>query len=176
MARSKGKTKLTNKEKLFVRYYIETWFNATEAARKAGYTDPTHAGYELRKKPQIENAISKYINGLIERSEDKVASVIRSLTIRAFYSVSDIINSEGKLIHSDLSKYGELQQVIDGIETKINASNIKTVVVKLANKDKASEMLGKYLKMFTDKVELTGKDGEPLPGINVTLPAGSFKK
>jgi phage terminase small subunit len=27
---------------------------------------------------------------------------------------------------------------------------------------KATDQLGKYLKMFTDKVEMTGKDGEPM--------------
>jgi phage terminase small subunit len=33
---------------------------------------------------------------------------------------------------------------------------------KLADKKGPLELLGKYHKLFTDKVEHTGKDGEPL--------------
>jgi phage terminase small subunit len=38
-----------------------------------------------------------------------------------------------------------------------------------AGANKALELLGKHLGMFTDKVEMTGKDGQPLNAISVTM-------
>jgi hypothetical protein len=52
---------LTPKRKLFVKYYLIN-FNATQAAKKAGYS-PRSArdiGYELLTKPDIKQAIRKH--------------------------------------------------------------------------------------------------------------------
>ena len=49
---------------------------------------------------------------------------------------------------------------------KVGKSGIE---VKMRSQDKALELVGKYLGMFKDKVELTGKDGEPLQ-IDMTNP------
>lgn len=37
-----------------------------------------------------------------------------------------------------------------------DARNVKRVRIKLADKNRSLELLGKYLKMFTDRVEVSG--------------------
>ena len=57
-----AKSELTDKQKAFINHYIQCW-NATEAARRAGYqgNDNTLAvvGHENLSKPNIYNAIEK---------------------------------------------------------------------------------------------------------------------
>lgn len=52
--------KLTNKQRLFIDYYLQS-FNASEAARKAGYSERTaHAmGWENLRKDEIKSAIDE---------------------------------------------------------------------------------------------------------------------
>ena len=44
-----------------------------------------------------------------------------------------------------------------------DARKVKRPRFKLADKIRSLELLGKYLKLFTDKVELGGPDGGPMP-------------
>ncbi len=44
--------KLTPKARIFVEVYLRTW-NASEAAREAGYQQPGQSGYENLRKPEI---------------------------------------------------------------------------------------------------------------------------
>lgn len=57
---------LTNKQKLFVEYYLQ-FLNATEAAKRAGYSDKTaySIGWENLRKPEIAAAIQ---DGLTARA------------------------------------------------------------------------------------------------------------
>ena len=63
--------KLTEKQKAFADYYIEC-LNATEAARKAGYSKNTVGaiGHENLKKPKIKEYIDKR---LAEKDDERVA-------------------------------------------------------------------------------------------------------
>lgn len=49
---------LTKKQRLFAEYYLECW-NATEAAKRAGYSEDSAGsiGWENLKKPEIVNHI-----------------------------------------------------------------------------------------------------------------------
>ena len=63
--------KLTEKQKAFADHYIEC-LNATEAARKAGYSKNTVGaiGHENLKKPKIKEYIDKR---LAEKDDERVA-------------------------------------------------------------------------------------------------------
>lgn len=64
--------KLTEKQKAFADYYIET-LNATESAKKAGYSKKSAEviGFENLRKPKIE----KYIQKRLEKKEsERIAS------------------------------------------------------------------------------------------------------
>ena len=98
--------KLTPKQKAFCDYYIETG-NASEAARKAGYSQKTapFIGAENLKKPQIKEYISERMDN---QDRERVASADEVI---AFYTavmrgeVKDQFGIEASL--SDRLKAGE---------------------------------------------------------------------
>lgn len=119
--------KLTAKQELFVKEYIVD-FNATRAAKDAGYSEKTaHSiGHENLSKPEIQKAIQTAINKTHEKLEITTERIAEELADMAF--------------------------------KKVNASGLLTGGFKYSDKTKALELLGKHKVMFTDKVEteLTG--------------------
>ncbi len=73
--------KLTNKQRAFVDYYIETG-NATEAAIKAGYSKKTakETGYENLTKPHLKQYIDKRLKELEDSRIAKGEEVLKYLT------------------------------------------------------------------------------------------------
>ncbi len=72
---------LTEKQKRFIDYYIETG-NATEAAKKAGYSRKTAkaAGYENLTKPYLKSAIDERLKALEEKRVADAREVLIHLT------------------------------------------------------------------------------------------------
>ncbi len=66
--------KLTTKQRLFVKYLPECKFNATEAAKRAGYSQRTahKIATENLQKPAIQSAIDEELRSLEIKAELKV--------------------------------------------------------------------------------------------------------
>jgi hypothetical protein len=73
----------------------------------------------------------------------------------AFYDITEIISIDGKMKLTDkkLREKG-LEVCIDSINKKIDAQGNVTMVYKFADKDKAVEMLQKYIQMIHEKIEI----------------------
>ena len=73
--------KLTEKQRRFVDYYVETG-NKTEAAKKAGYSEKTAAsiGDENLRKPAIKAAIDARLKELEDKRIAKADDVLQFLT------------------------------------------------------------------------------------------------
>lgn len=73
--------KLTEKQRRFVDYYVETG-NQTEAAKKAGYSEKTAAsiGDENLRKPAIKAAIDARLRELEDKRIAKADEVMQFLT------------------------------------------------------------------------------------------------
>ncbi|WP_370850595.1 terminase small subunit [Megasphaera sp.] len=73
--------KLTEKQKRFIDYYIETG-NASEAARRAGYSEKTACwiGQENLQKPTIKAAIDARLKALEDKRIAKADEVMQFLT------------------------------------------------------------------------------------------------
>ncbi|NMK39887.1 terminase small subunit [Megasphaera elsdenii] len=73
--------KLTEKQKRFIDYYIETG-NASEAARRAGYSEKTAGwiGQENLQKPTIKAAIDARLKELEDKRIAKADEVMQFLT------------------------------------------------------------------------------------------------
>ena len=73
--------KLTEKQRRFVDYYIETG-NASEAARRAGYSEETAGwiGQENLQKPTIKAAIDARLKDLEDKRIAKADEVLQFLT------------------------------------------------------------------------------------------------
>lgn len=73
--------KLTEKQRRFVDYYIETG-NASEAARRAGYAEKAayRTGSENLRKPQVKAAIDARLKALEDKRIAKADEVLQFLT------------------------------------------------------------------------------------------------
>lgn len=134
--------------------------------------------FRILHSPGVQAKIQQI---LIE--EDITIPMIRAeLRKLAFHDPGEFYNDDGSLVPlSELSP--ETRSAITGIEVSEifegTGENRRHVgyLKKIRHVDRSANLmlLGKYLKMFTDKHELTGKDGAPLmapPAIVVKFGAG----
>ena len=132
-------TKLTEKQRRFAEYYIETG-NCTEAAIKAGYSKRTARviGQENLLKP----AIKKYIDEkLTEMSNKRIASA---------NEVMELLTSAAR---------GELEEEVVVVEGEGDGCSMaRTIKKQIGARDriKAAELLGKRYRLFTEKLEVKG--------------------
>lgn len=125
--------KLTERQKAFCDYYIET-LNATEAARRAGYSEKTakEIGCENLTKPNIQAYIQERLK---QMDKERIASAEEVLEY-----LTRVMRGEEK---EKLLEYNE-----EGEETIISAPP------SIKNRTKAAELLGKRYALFTDKKEV----------------------
>ena len=152
-------TDLNTKQQLFCIEYLKD-FNATQAAIRAGYSKDTarQIGCENLTKLDIQKELGRQIQELLTQAKIPLEKQIFDYWIkRAFYNITDIIGSDGKMKMSDkkLEETG-LHVCIDSINKKINAQGKVIIIYEFANKDKAVEMLQKYIQMIQEKVNITG--------------------
>ncbi|MCY7581476.1 MULTISPECIES: terminase small subunit [Bacillus] len=130
--------KLTEKQKRFADYYIELG-NATEAARKAGYSSKTakSIGQENLTKPDIKTYIKERLN---EKDAERIASQDEILEF-----LTAVMRGE------------KTEQIPVGLGE--GAQQLEDKDPYLKDRVKAAELLGKRHSMWTDKVDMVGNVG-----------------
>jgi phage terminase small subunit len=133
--------KLTPKQKAFAREYVKEG-NATEAAKKAGYskTAARQIGSENLSKPYIQEEIQEKQVILAEKAQVSAEFVINNFL--------EILN---------FNKQIEEFTQGDGENVRVKKKMIDAQAAL-----KASELLGKHLGLFVEKLQVTGKDGKDL--------------
>ena len=131
--------KLTEKQKRFADYYIETG-NITEAAIKAGYSKKTARviGQENLQKPAIKSYIDEKLGAMQDERTASAKEVLEFLT---------------------KSMRGELDEevvVIEGTGDGTSEARMVKKQIGLRDRIKSAELLGKRYRLFTDKVEVEG--------------------
>lgn len=123
--------KLTKKQELFVKEYLID-LNATQAAIRAGYSQKTakQMGTENLAKPAIADAIQIAMNQRAKRIDVNADYVLAGIT-----RVIERCEQSEPVFDKDGNKTGEYV---------FNASSAL----------KGYELLGKHLKLFTDKIEV----------------------
>lgn len=142
--------KLSEKQKRFVQEYLVD-LNATAAARRAGYSAKTAEviGYENLRKPQIAAEIKKQQVKQQAKLEITQERVLQELAAIAFANGTDFVTvtATGLLDVKPTSKIPkEKLPAIAGI--KYNQLGVE---VKLHDKVKALELLGKHLGVFDER-------------------------
>jgi phage terminase small subunit len=162
--------KLTGKQKLFADYYVgEAALNATRAASLAGYKGDYNTlavtGSENLRKPNIRAYIDAKLKPLIASPNE----ILTILTRQAKGSLADVLDDNCEFDMKDAKRRGVdvLMKEIEVKETvKKDAGGIQILErnfkYKIHDSQSAADKLGKYHKLFTEKHEHTGKDGEPL--------------
>lgn len=123
--------KLTPKQYAFVREYLID-LNATQAAIRAGYA-PKRAyamGHENLKKPEIASAIQSAMDDRAKRLDRTADDVLKDIQTVKAACMGEAFDAQGNRVMVD---------------------------AKAALK--ALELEGRHLKMFTDKIEHSGKVG-----------------
>lgn len=133
-------TVLTPKQALFIKEY-QVDLNGTQAAIRAGYSEKTAAeqASRLLSNVKIQEAIA-------ENSKKRAEKV----DISAEYVLNTIKNT--------IERCAQAEPVLDrdGVPTGEYKFDSTAVL-------KGSELLGKYLKLFTDKTEISNPDGTMRP-------------
>jgi phage terminase small subunit len=171
-AQTKGTQTLTAKQQRFVEEYC-TDFNATRAAKAAGYSEKTASeiGWENLRKPQIAKAVSKRLNELAMSAGE----VTKRLTAwgRGDMSSFVVANADGT-ISMDFStdeaqrnlflikKIKQTDRMIPQGKEEPDILERKTEIELHDAKDAVVQM-GRAHKLFGDRNELTGPDGEGIP-------------
>lgn len=146
--------KLTPKQKLFCKYYLIS-LNATDAAIKAGYSKKTatETGYENLTKPHIKEYLESQIKKREEKLEITADKVITEIAKLAFANTTDVleITDHGVIIKDlkdiDTTCIASAEEVFDKEGMRLG------VKIKLHDKTKNLELLGRHLGLFKDKVE-----------------------
>ena len=131
--------KLTEKQKRFADYYIETG-NITEAAVKAGYSKKTARviGQENLLKPAIKGYIDEKLEAMQDERTASAKEVLEFLT---------------------KSMRGEIKEevvVVEGTGDGTSEARMVKKQIGLRDRIKSAELLGKRYRLFTDKVEVDG--------------------
>ena len=149
---------MTKKQKLFVEEYLID-LNATQAAIRAGYSPDTAKaiGSENLTKPDIRAQIDKAMAERSKRTGVNADRVVMELAKIAFINAADVINAEDATLKDDAVP--EDTAAIQSVKVKTFPTKDGEGVereIKMADKIKALELLGKHLGMFKDRVELSG--------------------
>lgn len=149
---------MTKKQKRFIEEYLID-LNATQAAIRAGYSPDTaySIGQENLRKPEIKNRIDKAMAERSRRTGVSADRVVLELAKIAFVNAIDVIDPKTATVKPDASP--EDTAVIQSVKVKKSYSETGEMTereVKMADKLKALELLGKHLGMFKDKMEISG--------------------
>lgn len=157
--------RLTKRQRDFVLELLaDESFNAKQAAKKAGYANPSQAAGKLLKNNDIQRAIGRAQRNREERTSLKADNVVEYLEAALFFNPTHyfIPSDEGQAwIMKDPSqlpeKYGRL---IDGMEIKTvhtrEGEEITYYKVKLISKARVLELAMKHLGMLEQRVVHSG--------------------
>lgn len=146
--------KLTDKQRAFCAEYIVD-LNATQAAIRAGYKEKTarFIGCENLSKPNIQTTIQSFMDAREKRT---------------FMTADDVLQG----IERNIRRCEQGEPVIDRngdpvlVETE-DGSIAPAWKYDPTNALKGYDLLGKHHKLFTEKQEIAGANGESLPPLVV---------
>jgi phage terminase small subunit len=129
--------KLTEKQKRFADYYIETG-NATESAKRAGYSEKTakEMGCENLTKPHIKGYINTQLKIMDDKRIMKAEEVLQLLT-----SIARDEQEEDVVVFGD------------------SGPEITSKGMSAKDRLKALELLGKRYTLWTDRQQIEGSIG-----------------
>lgn len=141
---------------------------ATRAAAEAGYSAKTagQIGERLLRNVEIRAEVERLQSKATAKAEVDVERVVRELSLIGFSDLAEFVEwgPEGvQLKPSDQIDAARRRAIV---EVSQGQHGIK---IKLADKNSALDKLGRYLGMFIDKVEHSGKVETTAPVVNLTL-------
>jgi phage terminase small subunit len=166
IAPSNGKQSAKRRQEVFCRAYVID-MNATKAAIKAGYSKKGAdvRGALLLGKSSVQAQIGKLMAEKAKKLDFDAEKVLRELCKMGFSNMLDYmrVDEDGQFVvdFSNLTR----EQAAAIQEYTVDATGgtgdgerkrVMRTRFKLADKARSLELLGQYLKLFINKVELSG--------------------
>ncbi len=168
---------LTPKQAMFVREYLVD-LNATQAAIRAGYSAKRAdaIAHENLRKPVIAKAIAAAMKARADAVEISAEDVLRMLADEARADLADLYDDSGNLRPIRDWPLAWRRGLVVGIESFEEFDGVgedrklvgMTRKVKLSDRIKHKELIGRHLGMFIDRSEVKFPDGAPQ--VQVYLP------
>lgn len=149
---------LTDKQKAFCREYLKD-FNAKQASIRAGYSEDSAGsiGHENLNKPEVQRHIQELAGKMNSRTDNKIERIITELQLIAFGSLRDVLEWDAGGVSLKNSKdIGDSARLVSEVSEN-RTDKATTTKVKMHDKLKALELLGRYHKIFSDKIEQDSK-------------------
>ena len=159
--------KLTAKQRRFVDEYLVD-FNVTQAAIRAGYSKRSAhvTGAETLRNPKVAAEIARRQRDLQVRTEVSQDRVVKELMRVAFADMADyaqvrsypVVNKDGIEVVKQLVTLTKTSALTDDQRAAVASikQSVNGIEVKLWDKLKALELLGRHIGMFNDKLEVKG--------------------
>lgn len=143
---------------------------------RAGYSEKTaySIGEENLRKPEIADAIQQAMSARANKLEITAERVLKEIARLAFFDPRKFFHADGTPIPiHDLDD--DTAAALAGIDVleEFKGSGRDRVFIgytkkfKLTDKRASLELLGKHLKLFTEKVDLSNPDGSLRPAAPV---------
>ncbi len=157
------------RRELFARAYVIDC-NATNAAIKAGFAKKTaySQGSRLLKDVEVQARIAQLVAEKAQKLDISAEKVLGELAKMGFANMLDYmrVDEDGEFV-VDFSKLTR-EQAAAIQEYTVDATGgtgdgerkvVMRTRFKLADKARSLELLGQHLKLFTEKIEVTGLEG-----------------
>ncbi len=166
--------KTSSRVEVFAREYVQD-LNGARAAIAAGYAVKSAkvTASRLLTKANVKALVAELLKKKADKLDLSADKVLRELALMAFANMQDYIGvQQNGTAYVDLSKLtreqaAAIQEITTeeftvGETEEEEARVVTKVKFKLSDKRGSLELLGKYLKLFNDRTELTGPGGSPL--------------
>ena len=178
---------LEPRERMFVGFYLES-LKTNDAALKAGYSKHTAATTaslwvsDPKVKPHVYKAVQEAMKKREHRTEVTQDRVLLELARIGFASGKKIVDKKDsiKSLHDMDDDTAaaiasiEIEEIFAGSGSERRRVGHKKKV-RFWNKNDALNTMAKHLGMLMEKMELTGKNGQPLVPNNIELVVNFIK-
>ena len=147
---------MTKKQKRFCEEYLID-LNATQAAIRAGYSPETanEQGARLLVNVSISKAIKHAMAERSKRTGVNAERVVQELAKIAFVNAADVIDAGDATLKENAAP--EDLAAVQSVKVKTFGEDGVEREIRMADKLKALELLGRHLGMFEDRLKVAAK-------------------
>lgn len=161
-----SRTSLTARQQRFTEEYLID-LNATQAARRAGYSARTAAdiGRQLLRKAPVAERIQAAMAQRSVRARVTQDRVLQEVARLAFLDIRKAFNVDGTLkpLHEMDDDTAAALAGLDAVELSQDGAPVGSLKkLKLADKKGALELLMRHMGMFNDRLKVAGEAENPL--------------
>jgi len=149
---------ITARKKRFIEFYLQSW-NASEAARKAGYATPGQAGYVLLKDSEIQAGVSARMREAAMGTDEVLLRLKQQATANMadFLIIDTVTDPKTGQSVEQVRVNWEAVRERGYLVRKLSWSRNGDPVLELYDAQNALIQIGRAQKLFVDAVDMTNR-------------------